>query len=150
MEERRKPAHEVTPQNEDAGLFKTRIVQVTVELVPRVGHNMRKDIMIKGFIDGNSAIDVVFPGRRTRLARPLVARLQNMLSDARNAARAVGQTADLEDVRHPVQIEGTWRPRFYRDDQGWETRRHQLYASRWVLKDQTGHNVIYGEIPRHY
>ena len=144
MEERRKPPSEVTPQYEDAGIFKNQIVQLTVQLVPIFGQNSRQDIMIKGYVDGNSAIDVVFPGRRKEHAKPLLTRLQHMLVAAR---KKPGAPVPIDDIRHPVRIEGAWRPRFKRDDHGWETRDHQLYAARWMVMNQDGQTVTFGAPP---
>lgn len=147
MHDRRKPAHEVTPWYEDLGIFKSQLVQITVELVPMFGMNSRKDIMVKGFVDGNGAIDVVFPGRRKEHAKPLVARLQTMLKRANVSCGPNGTPPNIDRIRHPVRIEGSWRPRFSCDDQGWQTREHQLYAARWLVMNADGQSVTFGEAP---
>ena len=50
-----------------------------------------------------------------------------------------------DEVRLRITLEGCWRPRFDRDDQGWQTRQMQLYAARWALLDADGKSVTYGE-----
>ncbi|WP_306121175.1 hypothetical protein [Roseovarius sp. MMSF_3359] len=146
MFERRKPASEITPAYEDRGIFKNDIVQLIVNLVPLTAKNSRNDLIVKGFIEGNSAIEVVFPGRRTIQAKPIVALLQAKLTHARKVAEKAGTTVDVNTLRYPARIEGSWRPKFTRDDNGWETRQHQLFAARWVLKDLDGNAVTFGEM----
>lgn len=142
-QDRRRPAREVSPTYEDAGIFKTQLVELVVDLVPRFARNSRGDLMIKGFVAGDGAIDVVFPGRRGDRTRPLVARLEAVAT----RAQAGGNTAALDRLRHSVRIQGVWRPRFSCDDQGWQTRQHQLYAARWLILDQEGNAQTYGEVP---
>lgn len=146
MFERRKPASEITPAYEDRGIFKNETVQLIVNLVPLTAKNSRDDLIVKGFIEGNSAIDVVFPGRRKIQAKPIVALLQAKLTHARRMAEKAGTTVDVDTLRYPARIEGSWRPKFTRDDHGWETRQHQLFAARWVLKDLDGKAVTFGEM----
>ena len=149
MEDRRKPAHMVTPQGEDEGIFRAGVVRLTVRVVPVFGRNTRGDLMIKGYVGPDSAIDVVFPGRRRRDACPLEQRLKAEWQRIAQAARARGREPDIETMRLPVMVEGSWRPRFRRDDQGWQTRDHQLYAARWAFVDESGQSVTYGEGVRH-
>ena len=148
MLERRKPPNEVTPAYEDGGIFKNGLVQLNVEFIPLSTHNSRRDLVIKGFVDGDSPIEVVFAGRRKIQAKPLMALLQAKLAHARKQATKTGATLDIETVRYPAQIEGSWRPRFRRDNQGWETRHHQLYPSRWILKDPNGKQIAFGEVAK--
>lgn len=147
MEERRKPTHEITAQYEDAGIYKREIVQMVVHLVPCIGQNSRQDILVKGFVDGDGAIDVVFPGRRKAQAKPILTRLQLMYGNAKRASMGDAAVPAVDSIRLPVRIEGAWRPRFERDDLGWETKQNQLYAARWLMNDMDGNPVTYGEIP---
>lgn len=146
MYERRKPASEITPEYEDGGIFKNDLVQLRIELVPLTARNSRNDLIVKGFVDGNSAIDVVFPGRRTIQAKPIVALLQAKLTHARKTAERTGATLDVDKVRYPAMVEGAWRPRFKRDENGWETRQHQLFVARWILHDTNGKPITFGEM----
>ncbi|MFD1157921.1 hypothetical protein [Roseovarius aestuarii] len=145
MFDRRKPTREVLPGYEDQDIFKGQIVQIAVELVPLIGRNSHDDIIIKGFVLGDNAIDVVIAGRRKKQAQTLLSQIQSLWSRACTAARNLGESPVVEDVRYPVYVEGSWRTRFNRDDHGWETRNHQLYAARWTITDQNGGSVIYGE-----
>ncbi len=147
MHDRRKPVIETTPRYEDSGIFKTQLVQLTVELVPLFAQNKRGDVLIKGFVDVDGAIDVVFAGRRKSQVKPLTARLQTLLNRTRAAGGTGGGGLDIDRIRHPVRIEGAWRPRFSCDDQGWQTREHQLYAARWLVMDRDGQAVEFGESP---
>ena len=149
MEDRRKPAHLVSPEGEDDGIYRSGIVRLTVRLVPVFGRNTRGDLMIKGYVGPESAIDVVFPGRRRRDASDLEQRLKAEWQRIAQAARSRGRTPDIETARLPVMVEGAWRPRFRRDDQGWQTRDHQFYAARWAFVDQAGQSVTFGEAVRH-
>ena len=146
MLDRRKPASEITPAYEDGGIFKNELVQLMVELVPLTAKNSRNDLIVKGFVDGNSAIEVVFPGRRKVQAKPVVALLQAKLTHARKVAARTGARVDVDTLRYPARIEGSWRPRFKRDDNGWETRQFQLFAARWILKDLNGKAITFGEM----
>ena len=149
MNEQRKPASEVTPEYEDSGLFKSDLIQINVELVPMFGRNSRQDIVIKGFVAGGGAIDVVFAGRRKAEVKPLMARLQAMMNQTRRQMKPeANELLNADKIRHAVRIHGSWRPRFRCDDQGWQTREHQLYAARWLVADKNGQSTIFGEMPR--
>lgn len=140
MIEPRKPAHDVTPDHEDRGIFKGQIVQLTADLVPVYGQNGREDIMIKGFVSAGRPIDVVFAGRRRHQAVALLNRLKAVWAQkARNGAKPAA-----DSVRFPVAIEGAWRPRFACDDQGWQTREMQFFAARWAVLDSDGNSVTFG------
>ncbi|MGB3406595.1 MAG: hypothetical protein WBA67_03795 [Jannaschia sp.] len=145
MPDRRKPLSEVTPESEDKGIFKGQIVDLLVELVPMFGKTSRGDIVIKGFIDGQNAIEVVFPGRRKVHVQTLQKHLQSTWSRAVQDARVETMRPVVDSVRVPSRIQGGWRPRFRRDDQGWETREHQFYAAQWTFRDRTGTVVTAGE-----
>lgn len=145
MADRRKPKSQVSPFEEDRGIFKSMAGQLVVELVPLFARTSRDDIMVKGYIDGTIAIDVVFAGRRAKMAQPVVDRLRSLWTSANASAAAQGKIAEADDVRIRMRIEGAWRPRFEVDDQGWQTRQHQLYAARWTVASKTGEPTVYGE-----
>ena len=141
MQERRKPQSEVTPAYEDRGIFRGAIVNLTVQVVPVYALNTRQDLMVKAYVSDGGAIDVVFPGRRRRHANALLNRIKMLWTKAQREGRA----GDPNRIRFPITIEGAWRPRFKRDDQGWETRELQLFAARWAMLDVDGNSVTYGE-----
>ncbi|MFK7882057.1 hypothetical protein [Roseobacter sp.] len=148
MPHRRKPASEVTPEYEDSGLFKSKVGQLTVELVPQMTRNSRKDLVVRGFTNGTVEIQVAFAGRRTKKVGPLEARLVAMLTRAKQIAATAGEPEpDIDEVRLPVLIEGAWRPRFKRDQTGWETRSYYLFAARWSILDDQGNTVSFGSPP---
>ena len=141
---RRMPAHLVTPAHEDSGIFKSTVSSFSIELVPLFGETMRRDLVIKGFLDGDTAIDVVFPGRRKPMTDPLYDRLKKLWAQSVAAARYANPGPEIDSVRLPVSVEGAWRPRFKRDDHGWETRQHQLYVARWTIWDAAGKAQTFG------
>ena len=119
-----------------------------MQLVPKTAQTSRKDVVIKGFLDGTGAIDVVFAGRRRAEADTVLAMLKALWSRA-NASAPPGRPPEIDAVRLPVQVEGVWRPRFKRDDQGWQTRDHQLYAARGLMVNDDGEAMVFGERPIH-
>ncbi|MGC3936501.1 hypothetical protein ACOTTU_01720 [Roseobacter sp. EG26] len=148
MPHRRKPASEVTPEYEDAGLFKNKVGQIAVELVPQTTRNSRNDLVVRGFVQGNIEIEVCFAGRRTKEIGPLEGQLRALRTHAVSVAAKMGEEKpDIDAVRLPVMIEGAWRPRFQRDQAGWETRSYYLFAARWSLRDEHGNSVAYGAPP---
>jgi hypothetical protein len=147
MPHRRRPPNEVTPEYEDAGIFKTRLVQTTVELIPQMRRNDRGDLVVRGFVERHFEIEILFAGRRVKEAAPVEERLRAMLDNARKQAAAAGRTLDLDMVRCPVRVEGSWRRRAIRDENDWETHTYQLMAARWSLLDNNGNAVPFGSTP---
>ncbi|MDW3181260.1 MULTISPECIES: hypothetical protein [unclassified Roseobacter] len=148
MPQRRKPASEVTPEYEDSGLFKNKVGQLSVELVPQMMRNGRNDLVVRGFVNRTIEIEVAFAGRRVKEVGPLEARLRAMMTQAVKKAAASGaREPDTDHIRLPVLIEGAWRPRFKRDQAGWETRSYYLFAARWSVLDNEGNTVSFGSPP---
>lgn len=148
MPHRRKPATEVTPEYEDSGLFKSKVGQISVELVPQMTRNDRMDLVVRGFANRTTEIEIAFAGRRAKETGPLEARISKLLAQAIQSAKAAGEKApDIDRVRLPVLIEGAWRPRFKRDQEGWETRRYYLFVSRWSILDDDGKTMSFGAPP---
>lgn len=146
MNYQRKPAHEVTPDYEDAGLFKTEICQLMVELIPQMRQNDRNDTIVRGFIDRKTEIDVFFAGRRAAAVGPLAAQLRALMKSTRAKAAAEGlKVPPIENIRLPVRVEGAWRRRKIRDENGWETGTYHLVAARWSLLDKDGQVLSFGE-----
>lgn len=148
MAYRRKPASEITPEYEDSGLFKNKVGQLSVELVPQMMRNDRKDLVVRGFVNRTIEIEVAFAGRRVKEVGPLEARLRAVRTNAINAAAAKGAPEpEIDHMRLPVLIEGAWRPRFKRDQTGWETRSYYLFAARWSILDGEGNTISFGVPP---
>ncbi|GFE48384.1 hypothetical protein So717_01370 [Roseobacter cerasinus] len=148
MSYRRKPASEVTPEYEDSGLFKNKVGQLQVELVPQMMINGRNDLVVRGFVNRNINIEVAFAGRRVKEAGPLEARLKQVRAKAIKEAAAQGKPPpEIDHLRLPVLIEGAWRPRFKRDQAGWETRSYYLFAARWSILGDDGSTVSFGSKP---
>lgn len=142
---RRLAPHAVTPAHEDRGLFRNPVGRFTVELVPLISRNAREDIVIRGFLVGRVAVEVVVAGRRTAHADPLLKWLRGRRVRAEKAARAADAPFDVDSVRCAIAVEGAWRPRFVCDESGWQTRRFQLLAARWSLPDGGGQWITFGE-----
>lgn len=148
MPHRRRPASEITPEYEDSGLFKTKVGEIQVELVPQSTLTTRKDLVVRGFVNRTIDIEVAFAGRRVKEVGPLEARLQRVRREAIRAAADQGlPPPDIDSMRLPVLIEGAWRPRFQRDQAGWETRSYYLFASRWSVLDNEGNTMSFGTRP---
>lgn len=138
----------VSPDYEDAGLFSGNICQISVELVPQMRRTDRDDLVVRGFVNGNREVEVLFAGRRARNVGPLETRLKGLLTRARQAAEAARQEVpDVDRVRCPVRIEGAWRRKTFRDESGWETHSYNFVAARWSLLNKDGQSVSFGEPP---
>lgn len=147
MQNRRAPPNQITAERENAGLFKKGVVTFDVELVPHKARSSRGDLVIKGFIKKNTQVDVIFAGRRAMETAPLELCLERSFSNAvRTAARNNVQT-NVDNIRFPLHVEGTWRPSFLRDMSGWETRSYQFLVAQWSFQDETGAQVEFGELP---
>lgn len=148
MQNRRAPATEITPQKEDSGLFKKGIVQFSMELVPYKARTSRGDLVIKGFFKQDTQVDVIFAGRRATETAPLELCLERQFSQAvRMAIRGNTGSPDVDRIRLPVQVEGSWRPHFLRDLSGWESRSYQFLVAQWSFTDEAGKSVEFGELP---
>jgi hypothetical protein len=138
----------LTPEYEDAGLFKNEICQVRVALVPIVDHNSRGDVNITGFVKDDLEISVSFAGRRRVEVSPIVANLKSLGMRVLHAAAQNGVEApDVRTIRFPLQVEGAWRPRFQSDPSGWERRTYHLIAARWAVMDRNGKTMKFGAPP---
>ncbi|NRB16560.1 MAG: hypothetical protein HRU33_02990 [Rhodobacteraceae bacterium] len=147
MQNRRAPATAITPVKEDSGLFKKGVVPFDFELVPHKARSSRGDLVIKGFFQKETQIDVIFAGRRAMETAPLELCLERAFSNAiRDAARKQTQT-NIDNIRFPIHVEGSWRPHFLRDMSGWETRSYQFLVAEWSFADETGTKVVFGELP---
>ncbi|WP_299045617.1 hypothetical protein [uncultured Tateyamaria sp.] len=148
MPDLRRPAHLITPDYEDNGLFRSPVRRVTVGLVPQMHRNNRQDLVVRGFTQDGAAIQVLFAGRRTRQAHGVEARLRALLFHARSKTPG-WRPEGVDTIQLPVRIEGVWRSRFSRDAWGCETRHFQLIAARWAMFDDSGVAHLCGEAPVH-
>ncbi len=147
----RKPLSEVTPIYEDSGLFKTAICDMMLELIPQMRRNDRHDLIVRGYVDRKTEIDIFFAGRRTAEAGPLEAQLKALMTHARKTAAANKMPPPaVEKIRLPVRAEGAWRRSLKRDDSGWETGSYHFVVARWSLLDREGNTVTFGEPPAIY
>ncbi|TLP69036.1 hypothetical protein FEE96_01750 [Parasedimentitalea maritima] len=148
MQNRRAPISEITPKREDAGLFKKGIVKFDMELVPYKARTSRGDLVVKGFFQNNTQVDVIFAGRRAMETAPLELCLERLFAQAiRMAIRSNTQSPNVDNVRFPVQVEGSWRPHFLRDLSGWETRSYQFLVAQWTFADEAGNPAEFGTLP---
>lgn len=147
QEERRLPANKVTPQHEDVGLFSKKVGQFQVELVPRFGENGRGDLLVMGFVQGDTAVEVAFAGRRTKEAKALITHLKTIWTRANQNLPERAEPPKAEKVRCKVLIEGSWRPKYEVDKQGWQTHQYHLLAARWSFVNTAGKNISVGEPP---
>ena len=144
----REPASGITPFYEDAGLFKTALCDMMLELIPQIRRNDRQDLIVRGFVDRKTEIDVFFAGRRASDVGPLEAQLKSLMSRARQkAVETNAPPPDVEKIRLPVRAEGSWRRSLQRDESGWETGTYHFVVARWSLLDRDGNTVSFGERP---
>lgn len=147
MQNRRAPDSQITVAREDSGLFKKGVVAFDIELVPHKARSSRGDLVIKGFFKTDTQIDVIFGGRRAMETAPLELCLERMFSNDVRVALRNNTQADIDAIRLPVHVEGSWRPHFLRDMSGWETRSYQFLVAQWSFTDETGTQVEFGELP---
>ncbi|OUS36294.1 hypothetical protein A9Q94_09995 [Rhodobacterales bacterium 56_14_T64] len=147
MQERRAPASEISPAREDAGLFKKGVTHLDLELVPHKTRTSRGDLVVKGFFQQNTQVDVIFAGRRAMETAPLELCLERLFSNVVRVAMRNQTQTNIDSIRLPVNAEGTWRPHFLRDLSGWETRNYQFLVAQWSFTDERGSVVEFGELP---
>ncbi|WP_052248819.1 hypothetical protein [Leisingera sp. ANG-Vp] len=148
MANRRRPASQITPLSEDAGLFKREVRDVDVQLVPVFSRNNRGDLVVKGIVKPEAEVEVVFAGRRTREAAALVERMKHLRAQGvRTAVTGHEAMAQVRRLRLPVKIRGTWRLRFIADESGWDLKTYQLLAAQWAFTDLDGNTVLSGHPP---
>lgn len=142
MENRRLKSKNTDPIYEDAGLFQGSTCVVDVKLIPVMQRNNRGDLVIKGLLPNDKEIAVTFAGRRVREAATVVARL-NALRDQQTTY------SNVRNSQLPMQIEGTWRPQFVMDENGFETRTFHLIAAKWSVVSASGMPAAFGQPPMH-
>lgn len=143
MPQRRKPSLHHIPAYEDAGLFKNTVAPIDLYLVPEMHRNARQDLVVRGFVQGHQ-MDVIFAGRRAQQVRPLEMHLINLLSQYRGRAHGGNAPLNIDNLRVPLRVEGTFRPKFSSDNDGWETRCYHYMVARWTMIDPQGNIDVYG------
>ncbi|MEP5728800.1 MAG: hypothetical protein ABJL67_05455 [Sulfitobacter sp.] len=135
----------ITPTYEDQGLFKRPLVEIQTELLPQIQLSKRGDMHVRGFIGGGQEITVVFAGRRTAQA----AIVHNQLGwlQAQASKKGVAFDEESEHFRLKVLVNGSWRPKFTRDEMGWESHTHHLIAARWIVNDPRAKSSAHGTAP---
>lgn len=128
--ERRRPNAAVSPESEDEGLFKNTVAWVNVQLVPKSWQNGRGDVLISGIDENGKEIEVLFAGRRTVEAVPLLQALDKLQheGDTDSGSDAAYARAHL---KLPVRIKGAWRARLQPRGGGVQRSVAQLIASEW-------------------
>ena len=142
------PAGGDIAQEEDRALFKTYGGPIAVSLVPQVHRTLTGDVLVRGYFDATTEIFLLIAGRRAREAKALEARLKGLHEGANGAAVRAGKPLpSVNQIRLPLQVKGTWRQKFWREEDGSDVRTHQLVAARWAYKDRTGALVQFGMAP---
>lgn len=135
-----------SPQYEDSGLFKSGLVRIKAELVPSIGHSLRGDLIIKGFLEGDKSMDMLIVGRRVQFATHLLKTLKKV-SIAPRRPSASSSDVWAKHLRLPVVMDGTWRMRVYHDNIQIQAKRYQFIVSEWHLESADGHTSSFGEPP---
>ncbi len=143
---RRKEGARVFPRYEDSGLFRNKVISIDVKLVPVFKENRRKDLVVKGFVDKDKPIEVLFAGRRKLMVDDLLIHLNARRPKSGGLPRSA-QSRSAAGGGLKVRIHGSWRPRFVKDEEGWETRFYHLIAAEWDLMLQDGSLKRYGTPP---
>ena len=148
MQNRRRASKEITHRSEDQGLFKKDLGQFRVSLVPHIKRSSRGDLVVRGYLNDRREVFVIFAGRRAKEALAVESRIKAMFVQASQAAAKAGRKPpEVNAIRLPIHVEGSWRSRFQRDVSGWDHRSFQLLASRWAFSDADGMTNLGGRPP---
>ncbi|MBO9478920.1 hypothetical protein J7382_15335 [Shimia sp. R11_0] len=101
----------ITPSYEDKGLFKKPPTELVVQLIPKFGKNTRRDVIIKGLVQGDVEVEVVFAGRRKKQAAELVALLRRKWEVATYRLPKDVPPPDRKEIQLPTRVQGSWRTR---------------------------------------
>ena len=130
----------------DAGLFRSGIVQIAVEVTPYRRRSPNGDLVLRGFIE-NKEIEVVFPGRRQVEAAPLLTHLQQQAKVVKRSLDGADRLAVVGNTRQKLRIDGVWRVRLLAEENGMPVRRFQLVAARWRYRGANGVEHLCGHLP---
>ncbi len=131
---------------DDAALFRTSIVSVTVNVTPQRRKTLQGDHMLRGFI-GEKEIEVVIPANRQKDVAPLLKLLQTRVQSLRAEASKKPDLSAVGSLRQKVRIDGVWRVRVFTDSDGMPERRFQLVAARWRYRGADGVDTMFGHLP---
>lgn len=138
MAEQRQEYSDVSPEEEDWGIFKSSVVTVKMALTPLRRETNRGDLLCIGYLE-DKRIEVVFPGRRRSAACSLEGELDHFLRAQNSAAQSKGQPLPhAANLRFPLRAEGTWRTRLSEIEDDEFERVYQFLAARWTYSDQFG------------
>lgn len=137
----------ITPAYEDRGLFKKPPTELVVKLIPKFGQNSRKDVIIKGLLQNDVEVDVIFAGRRKKQADELVTLLRRKWDNANYMAPKGGKRPTRSDVRLPTRVQGSWRTRVMEDEEELFAKEYQLIVARWAFNSESGELRSFGEPP---
>ncbi|WP_412552241.1 hypothetical protein [Shimia sp. MIT1388] len=139
----------ITPAYEDGGLFKKPPTELVVNLIPKFSKNSRNDVIIKGLVQNDVEIDVIFAGRRKREAAEIVALLKRKWENANYRIPKGYKAPTRKDVYVPTRVQGSWRTRVVEDEQesNLYAKEYQLLVARWAFNSDTGEFKSFGEPP---
>ncbi len=143
---RQKALSERPDFREDALLFRSGTVQVTVDVTPQRRRTPMGDLVFRGFVDGKE-IELVFPGRRQAAAVPLMQRLLAKLRLSQLEGTSEKGSLVTDAVRLRLRVDGSWRIRLMNEQDAKPERRFQLVAARWRYRDQHGIEQVFGHMP---
>ncbi|MBO9397693.1 hypothetical protein J7399_16895 [Shimia sp. R9_1] len=138
---------DITPAYEDRGLFKKPSTELAIDLIPKFGKNTRHDIIIKGLMQNDVEVDVIFAGRRKRHAEELVTLLRRKWDEANQIVIKGMKPPTRKRVRVPTRVQGSWRTRVIDDEQNLYIVEHQLLVARWAYNSFDGEFRSFGEPP---
>ncbi|NNE80921.1 MAG: hypothetical protein HKN18_11690 [Silicimonas sp.] len=131
---------------DDAGLFRSGIVQVVVEVTPQSRTTRDGDLVVRGFV-GKKEIEVVFPGQRQLEAAPMIQRMHQRLQAKRRELVGADPLSIVSGLRQRLRIDGIWRVRMLAELNGMPVRRFQLVAARWRYRSAEGVEHLCGHLP---
>jgi len=139
----------ITPAYEDGGLFKKPPTELVVNLIPKFAKNSRQDVIIKGLVQNDVEIDVIFAGRRKQEASEIVTLLKRKWEDANFRIPKGYKAPTRKDVFVPTRVQGSWRTRVVEDEQepSLYAKEYQLLVARWAFNSDTGEFRSFGEPP---
>ena len=146
MPVRRKSERRNSAALDDAGLFKTGVVEIDIKLTPLRKRTSRGDLLFVGFMS-ETEVDVIFPGRRAGQTGPLLDVLDTMLRKANQAALNHNRPLPaVYGLQFPLRCQGYWRVSI-RDDDDTLDRRFQFLVARWTITAPDGTQQSFGDAP---
>jgi len=134
---RRQDAH-LNSKYEDRGIFKTKVVEMRLDLTPALRRSSRGDLICIGTVSG-AEVEVIFPGRRSADTKVLAKELA-VVERARRQGGLARKTL-------PLAATGTWRARIVEED-GLEPKRiYQFMVAEWTFANSNGAEETFGEPP---